>query len=227
MTGVQTCALPISGYVGSRGATGYTGSQGSVGYTGSGGSIGYTGSKGDTGYTGSNGDTGYVGSRGYTGSTGYTGSQGDRYQTTSTTTQTIAPNGQLTFYTADLGLAYSKQQSVIIADGNSNHMHGTVVSYDKLTGALVVDITSKSGSGTYSSWDINLDGAVGAIGYTGSQGYTGSIGYTGSAGAGYTGSQGAPGSGGTIANWGSFYDTNDQVATAENTAYAKIGRAHV
>ena len=99
-------------------------------------------------------------------------------------------------------------------------MHGSVYSYDKLTGALVVDISSKSGSGTYSSWDINLDGAVGAIGYTGSQGYTGSIGYTGSAGAGYTGSQGAPGSGGAIANYGSFYDSSDQVALAENTAYA-------
>ena len=59
MTGVQTCALPISG---STGVIGFTGSAGSigVGYTGSIGS-GYTGSAGSSGYTGSTG-VGYTGS---------------------------------------------------------------------------------------------------------------------------------------------------------------------
>lgn len=37
-------------------------------------------------------------------------------------------------------------------------MHGTITSYDENTGELIVDIQHKTGSGTYSSWEINLDG---------------------------------------------------------------------
>lgn len=83
------------------------------------------------------------------------GISGDRYKTTSTTTQTIVPNGNLTF-TVDSGLAYTALQDVIIAYDSNNHMHGEVVSYSGTT--LVVDIQHKTGSGTYSSWTINLDG---------------------------------------------------------------------
>ena len=57
---------------------------------------------------------------GYTGSRGYTGSQGqdgDRYHTTSTSTNTIVNNGSLTFYTADLNLDYSTQQTLKLLMG--------------------------------------------------------------------------------------------------------------
>jgi hypothetical protein len=37
-------------------------------------------------------------------------------------------------------------------------MHGEVTSYNAATGALVVDIKSHTGSGTYTSWVLNLDG---------------------------------------------------------------------
>jgi len=37
-------------------------------------------------------------------------------------------------------------------------MHGEVTSYNPATGALVVDIDHHTGSGTYTSWDLNLDG---------------------------------------------------------------------
>jgi hypothetical protein len=40
----------------------------------------------------------------------------------------------------------------------SNHMHGEVTSYNAATGALVVDIKTHTGSGTYSAWTLNLDG---------------------------------------------------------------------
>jgi hypothetical protein len=37
-------------------------------------------------------------------------------------------------------------------------MHGEVTSYNAATGALVVDIKTHTGSGTYTSWVLNLDG---------------------------------------------------------------------
>jgi hypothetical protein len=37
-------------------------------------------------------------------------------------------------------------------------MHGEVTSYNSATGALVVDIKNHTGSGTYTSWVLNLDG---------------------------------------------------------------------
>lgn len=88
----------------------------------------------------------------------------DRYKTTSTTSQAIVSTGTLTF-TVDANLAYTSQQDVIIAYNDSNHMHGRVVSYSGTT--LIIDITHKTGSGTYALWDINLDGiAFGDIGWT-------------------------------------------------------------
>ena len=79
---------------------------------------------------------------------------GDRYRTTSATSQTIVSTGTLTF-TVDSGLAYTVLQDVIIVYDTSNYMHAEVVSYSGTT--LVVDIKDKTGSGTYSSWIINLD----------------------------------------------------------------------
>ena len=52
MTGVQTCALPISGAVGPTGATGLTGATGPIGATGPTGANGATGATGPTGPTG-------------------------------------------------------------------------------------------------------------------------------------------------------------------------------
>jgi hypothetical protein len=84
----------------------------------------------------------------------------DRYKTTSTTSQTIVSTGPLTF-TVDANLAYTPQQDVIIAHDANNHMHGIVLSYSGTT--LEVDIKHKTGSGTYSSWIINLDGIAGTV----------------------------------------------------------------
>jgi len=78
----------------------------------------------------------------------------DRYKTTSSTSHTIVPTGTLTF-TVDAGLSYTVLQDVIIVHDSSNHMHGQVSSYSGTS--LVVDIQHKTGSGTYSSWTINLD----------------------------------------------------------------------
>lgn len=85
---------------------------------------------------------------------------GDRYLTTSTTSQLVA-NGAKTF-TIGTGLSYTPQQDVTIAtpDGVTAHMHALVTTYNSLTGALVVDVKSHTGSGTYALWTVNVGGTV-------------------------------------------------------------------
>jgi hypothetical protein len=239
-----TGAQGAVGAQGAQGATGAEGPQGPTGNTGAAGPQGPqgpSGPKGDTGNTGATGpqgptgNTGDVGPQGPTGAQGATGSQGsigpsgvtgpqgpsgldgDRYHTTSNTTATITDTGQLTFTTNDLYLDYSMQQTVIIAYNDLNHMHGTVVSYNQSTGALVVEMNNKTGSGTYSSWEINLDGAVGIAGPqgpTGAQGATGSQGATGNTGpsgpSGVAGPQGAVGAQGAQGATGATGDAGPQ-----------------
>ena len=184
----------ITGATGPIGATGLTG----AGTTGATGEVGPTGPQGATGDIGA---TGVAGADGSTGATGATGLPGDRYQTTSTDSLSIATGNQ--YLTVETGLAYSIAQDVIIAHDESNHMHGLLVSYNSATGAMIVNVTSVSGSGTYTSWDVNLNGAVGAVGDTGATGATG-IGSTGATGVigpsgatGLTGPTGATGAGTT------------------------------
>ena len=83
---------------------------------------------------------------------------GDRYLTTSTTSNTIG-NGAKTF-TVGTGLSYSSQQDVVISYDASNHMHAVVTSYNSGTGVLVVDVRSHTGSGTYTSWTVNVGGTT-------------------------------------------------------------------
>ena len=66
-----------------------------------------------------------------------------------------------------------------------------MVSYNSANGQLVFTSTGSTGSGTYSSWDVNLAGATGSPGPAGSQGPSGPQGSQGLQGA--TGSQGPSG----------------------------------
>ena len=77
-----------------------------------------------------------------------------QYVTTSSTTLTIAV--QVATLTIGAGLYYSAGQDVIIAYDSITFMTGEVLSYDNITGVLVVDVTDTNGSGTYSAWDVNL-----------------------------------------------------------------------
>ena len=78
----------------------------------------------------------------------------DRYSTSSITSNAVS-NGAKTF-TVDADLAYIPLQEVLIVHNPSNHMHATVTSYSGTT--LVVDVKTNTGSGTYTSWVLNLDG---------------------------------------------------------------------
>jgi hypothetical protein len=64
--------------------------------------------------------------------------------------------------TVGTGLAYSIAQSLVIANDVDHHLHGTVVSYNPTTGVLVVDHDKHTGTGTFSSWSVNLDGVIGS-----------------------------------------------------------------
>jgi hypothetical protein len=80
----------------------------------------------------------------------------DRYKTSSTTSNSVT-NGSKNF-TVDLNLSYIPLQEILVVFNAANHMHGEVTSYNAATGALVVDIKTHTGSGTYTSWVLNLDG---------------------------------------------------------------------
>ena len=184
-----------TGNTGSTGSTGPTGPTGSTGATGNTGPTGPTGTTGAVGPTGPTGSTGAIGPTGPTGSLGPTGPSGNLYQTTSTSTLTIAVGTQS--LTVGTGLNYSTGQSVVIAYNSTNEMIGNVSSYNASTGALVVTVTTIVGSGTYSSWSVNLNGASGPQGPTGPTGSTGPTTYPGAGIAVSTGSA-----------WGTSYGTS-------------------
>jgi hypothetical protein len=140
---------------------------------------------------------GIQGVQGPQGDPGAAGADGDRYQTTSSTSLTIATGTQT--LTVETGLDYSVTQSTTIAYDITRHMHGEVVSYDEGTGVLVVDVTTISGSGTFSAWVVNLSGAVGAVGPAGPEGAQGPQGVQGEQGVqGIQGVQGDTGPQGDV-----------------------------
>lgn len=186
-----------TGPQGVQGPQGLTGATGATGPQGPQGDVGPTGPQGPIGLTGPQGPQGPQGLTGATGPTGPAGADGDHYHTTSNTTLIIASTGTVSLFTNDLWLDYSLAQSVIIAHDANNHMHGEVVSYNQATGQLDVSLKTKTGSGIYSSWSVNLDGAVGVQGPAGPQGPQGDPGPTGPQGPqglqGVQGPQGDPG----------------------------------
>lgn len=165
---------------------------------------------------------------GATGATGATGLPGDKYATTSNTSVTIG-TGSKTF-TVDTGLAYTINQTIVIAYDINNEMNGEVTSYYSGNGQLTANVTSTTGSGTYSSWTINLDGAVGAQGATGATGPIGATGATGPTGAtgltggtGATGETGSTGSTGPVGSTGATGITGDVGATGSTGATGLTG----
>ena len=196
---------------------------GYVAVTSGGGQVGATGVTGPTGATGlgATGLTGPTGETGVIGPTGATGPVGDRYATTSSTSLTIGTGSKT--LTVGTGLAYTVDQDIVIANAVGISMNGPVTSYATGNGQLIVNVTSTSGSGTYTSWSVNLDGAAGSPGATGLTGPTGATGLTGPTGAtgvastvpgptGATGPVGATGSPGTAGGSNTQIQFNDTTA---------------
>jgi hypothetical protein len=104
--------------------------------------------------------------------------------------------------------AFSVGQTVIVRDGLGHSSFSPVVSYDRLTGVLVLGVSDYVDLGfsyilNASSYSINLSGKVGRQGADGLDGVTGATGWTGA-----TGETGATGVTGTIIFSGSV-DMND------------------
>ena len=136
--------------------------------SGTSGTSGTSGATGSSGSSGSSGTSGADGSSGSSGTSGVAGADGDRYQTTSSSTFTLNASGTLTVGT---GLAYSTAQQILIVLDASNYQVSEVTSYNSGTGVIVFAFpTEVVGSGTASSWDVNLAGASGGDGSSGSSG---------------------------------------------------------
>ena len=227
----------LQGYQGNQGLQGYQGIQGSVGSTGSQGSQGAQGSQGTQGSTGSQGAQGAQGPQGIQGAQGFQGSSGAQgvqglsgtngnvYQTTSTSSLTIGTGSKT--LTVGTNLSYSINQSVLISNNGSNYMIGLVTDYTAGTGSMTVNVQNAYGSGTYTSWTVNLDGAVGSQGTQGVQGPQGVQGSQGNQGnqgfQGATGNQGAQGAQGYQGSQGGQGTQGVQGATGNQGAQGSVG----
>jgi hypothetical protein len=194
----KTCN-PCNGYKGWLNLDQFVGQAGSSGTSGTSGLQGIQGVQGSQGVQGTQGIQGVTGSAGTSGSSGATG---DRYQTTSSTSFTLGTGGTITIGT---GLAYTVAQDILIAYDISNHQVSMITSYNPGTGVLVFGAPSEViGSGTYSSWNVNLNGAAGGDGSSGTSGLNGSSGTNGIQGSqGIQGIQGVAGTNGTSGSSGS------------------------
>jgi len=81
--------------------------------------------------------------------------RGDRYLTTSTTSLALL-NNQTYSLTAGTNLSYTTSQPITLVHDTTHFMDANVVSYNTNTGAMVINGTSRTGTGTFSAWTINV-----------------------------------------------------------------------
>jgi hypothetical protein len=162
-----------------------------------------------------------VGPAGTSGTSGTSGYAGDRFRTTSTTEFTL---GVTTTIVVEPGLAYTPAQDIIITYNVGNHQTCTVVSYDINTGVMVIGApVSVTGSGTYSLWTVNLDGAAGGDGSSGTSGTSGSTGTSGTSGTtGTSGSSGTSAALPTSVNYGLFAQTANSTIITNTTVESSL-----
>jgi hypothetical protein len=122
----------------------------------------------------------------------------------------------MTFNTTP-GLAYKPGDYVQASNNADNYVIGIVVSYNKITGVLVITPVESKGSGTFNSWQISLTGAVGSSGTSGSAGTAGNRGNSGSSASdGQSRNSGSSGNRGTS----SIAGTSGTSGTAGTTGTA-------
>ena len=162
-----------------------------------------------------------VGPAGTSGTSGTSGYDGDRFRTTSTTEFTL---GVSTNIVVEPGLAYTPAQDIIITYNVGNHQTCTVVSYDINTGAMVIGgPVTVTGSGTYSSWTVNLDGAAGGDGSSGTSGTSGINGTSGTRGtSGTSGSSGTSAALPASVSYGLFAQTANSTIITNTTVESTL-----
>ena len=107
---------------------------------------------GPTGPAGTPGAPGLsiTGPTGPTGPTGSGGAPGSIYTTTSNSTLTIGSGTKN--LVIGINISYTVAQEILIAYDSTHYMICSIVSYNAGSGALVVNVDSYVGSGTYSLW---------------------------------------------------------------------------
>jgi hypothetical protein len=136
------------------------------------------------------GAPGATGAQGPQGPSGAAGAPGASYIATSTTVNPIAFGAHT--YATQAGLAYTVgARARATSNGAPNNwVEGIVTAYSGAAITITADLVS--GSGSFSDWNINLAGQIGATGATGAQGSTGPQGgqgvqgVAGPTGPGYT-----------------------------------------
>ena len=86
-----------------------------------------------------------------------------------TSATSFTPSNGSKVFAIQTGKQFAYPQYVIIASAANaaNFMGGQVTSYDAVTGALVMNITTFGGSGAHTDWDISLSGVQGPTGTAG------------------------------------------------------------
>ena len=220
--------------IGSQGATGAAGSTGASGPQGATGSQGSTGPIGPQGSSGASGPAGATGTQGFTGATGATGAQGIQGATGPAGTDALwnftgAYSGGAAYAVGDVATYNGETWYRINSNGGNvgdTPVEGTfwtMVSAKGLDGATgAIGETGPQGAtgpaGT--NGNAGATGPVGATGTAGAVGSTGPTGPVGATGSGAVGATGATGAGGALGYWGSFWSTQDQVASLADTEYA-------
>jgi hypothetical protein len=153
---------------------------------------------------------GFQGATGPTGPAGATGAEGIGYRLYSFTSNTIGTGSKTFTVTQDASNSqYQVGMYVSIGEAGGAYIFGPITSYTGTT--LVVNSIASSGSGTYSTWGVFLNGAPGTNGADGSTGATGAQGNIGATGAqGSTGAFGATGAQGNIGATGAQGETGAQ-----------------
>lgn len=91
---------------------------------------------------------------------------GQSITATSTTSLTVGTGSKSLTIGADKGFIPGMEIVVAYTTTPTNRMTGTVTSYNATTGALVVNVTSVQGSGTYAAWSIGPAALVSFDGQT-------------------------------------------------------------
>lgn len=90
----------------------------------------------------------------------------NRYVGTSTSNTTIGTGSKS--FTTTVGLDYVEGTRIRLASNASsaNYMEGNTTSYNSVTGALVVNVDTIGGTGTFNDWNINIGGSPSLAGNT-------------------------------------------------------------
>ena len=117
-------------------------------------------------------------------------------------------------------LSYVAGDFVQLSYDANNYVIGTVVSYNDITGVMVITPVKSVGSGSYSVWNVGLTGDAGSSGTNGTSGTSGSSGTSATSGAaGSAGTSGTNGSAGLSRSSGTA-GTSGSSATAGTSGSA-------